>query len=239
MLLFSNALGRIGLPLLLLVVRSSQLATPHTTTINSSNISDTFTGPAVRGDFTLPVNSTGRESTGSLILKDGNQRHNLSTVRSPLSINTTLDFNGSLAQEKDKAVSPRANLPQGYFIADMRVECDSPSENIRKNRPYFEQVNTENIPPEEFGGYPNWYEQFPPASRDDEGAWLARVERVISYFWDEAKACQECLCTLEYSNLGKYRLLPNPQSTNCPDMRAAYRCAIIFGMNKKFTRISV
>ncbi|KAF3285574.1 hypothetical protein TWF970_010617 [Orbilia oligospora] len=117
------------------------------------------------------------------------------------------------------------NIPTGYYLADMIVDCASPQEVLERTPEDFRRLDagTRYLQQGYFSSYPRW--RFPS------------IQRAIEYFWERAGECQECSCAagdgapdaLEDEDAAVYALRPGTLESKCPDYGVAARCMLIFG----------
>ncbi|KAF3282490.1 hypothetical protein TWF132_010731 [Orbilia oligospora] len=117
------------------------------------------------------------------------------------------------------------NIPTGYYLADMIVDCASPQAVLQMTPEDFRRLDAETryLQQGYFSSYPRWR--------------FSSIQQAIEYFWQRAGECQECSCAagegapdaLEDEDAAIYVLRPGTPESKCPDFAVAARCMLIFG----------
>ncbi|KAF3179785.1 hypothetical protein TWF225_007459 [Orbilia oligospora] len=117
------------------------------------------------------------------------------------------------------------NIPTGYYLADMIVDCASPQAVLQMTPEDFRRLDAETryLQQGYFSSYPRWR--------------FSSIQQAIEYFWQRAGECQECSCAagegapdaLEDEDAAIYALRPGTPESKCPDFAVAARCMLIFG----------
>ncbi|KAF3135459.1 hypothetical protein TWF703_006003 [Orbilia oligospora] len=117
------------------------------------------------------------------------------------------------------------NIPTGYYLADMIVDCASPQAVLERTPEDFRRLDAETryLQQGYFSSYPRWR--------------FSSIQQAIEYFWQRAGECQECSCAagegapdaLEDEDAAIYALRPGTPESKCPDFAVAARCMLIFG----------
>ncbi|KAF3158288.1 hypothetical protein EYR41_001120 [Orbilia oligospora] len=121
------------------------------------------------------------------------------------------------------------NIPTGYYLADMIVDCASPQAVLQMTPEDFRRLDAETryLQQGYFSSYPRWR--------------FSSIQQAIEYFWQRAGECQECSCAagegapdaLEDEDAAIYALRPGTPESKCPDFAVAARCMLIFGCRCK------
>ncbi|KAK6536864.1 hypothetical protein TWF281_001073 [Arthrobotrys megalospora] len=137
--------------------------------------------------------------------------------------NATIRFNDSLTPQNEKRVDiipPQGKLPDGFYVADMMVVCESP-EAVLSMTPEMYRMRFQRI----LKGHhtinlPDWSQRLNGMDQGTKMQWV----------WYNAELCQQCECHAPIaSNSGMFTLAPAPESEGCPTIGEVMMCMLVFG----------
>ncbi|KAK6503406.1 hypothetical protein TWF481_008426 [Arthrobotrys musiformis] len=154
------------------------------------------------------------------------QYYNSSKIAEIPAINGTLPLNSSidLQTEKRAGLERPVNLPGGFYIADMIVECQSPQYLMTLSPADYEAMDYLGfVRMGRISHYPNWAEFV--SSRN--------IEQILEFFWAKAAKCQECHCLAGIDRDGRadrdgvrFALERGDEDSECPTDDFALKCML-------------